>query len=397
MIGTACAHGNQQPITPPPTCGHEMLGYPTWPPEEAPLWLLQKQVGKGAFSTVYSALDATSGKVAAVKDASNMYLVTEMCQGLQLAEWLQQCSFFPEQYAAWVIRQVACALVPLHSSGLVHCDIKPENLMYEHDSPGSTLKAGVRRFSLSWMQQVAVVMGHSCSTVQVIDFGFAMIMPPDVGSSITCPELVGSEHFVAPEVLKRQEYSPACDNWSLGVLCYMLLCGNVPFSSELQTRMAPLRFYEDVWHVISADAKDVIKRLLCKDPVARLTAAQVNVIIRRPVGPNTCWQQSYQSIIVLDYGCGSSQHHVVGTARGVDDFILQHFAHVFMAVLAGCISLSRTSHNIHTDFGAANNVSYCPINHISLHIYTICPATILVLAVLLVRAVASSVIWVIMT
>lgn len=44
-----------------------MLGYPTWPPEEAPLWLLQKQVGKGAFSTVYSALDATSGKVAAVK------------------------------------------------------------------------------------------------------------------------------------------------------------------------------------------------------------------------------------------------------------------------------------------------------------------------------------------
>lgn len=55
----------------------------------------------------------------------------------------------------------------------------------------------------------------------------------------------------------------------------MLLCGNVPFSSELQTRMAPLRFYEDVWHVISADAKDVIKRLLCKDPVARLTAAQV--------------------------------------------------------------------------------------------------------------------------
>ena len=62
-------------------------------------------------------------------------------------------------------------------------------------------------------------------------------------------EIVGSEGFVAPEVLSSQAYSPACDLWSLGALTYQMLCGSTPFASDEQVRTAPLRFSQEIWQV----------------------------------------------------------------------------------------------------------------------------------------------------
>ncbi|EPS67490.1 calcium-dependent protein kinase, partial [Genlisea aurea] len=93
-------------------------------------------------------------------------------------------------------------------------------------------------------------------------------------------DIVGSAYYVAPEVLKRKS-GPESDVWSIGVITYILLCGRRPFwdrtedgiFKEVVLRNKP-DFRRKPWPGISNAAKDFVKKLLIKDPRARLTAAQ---------------------------------------------------------------------------------------------------------------------------
>ena len=90
---------------------------------------------------------------------------------------------------------------------------------------------------------------------------------------------MGSAYYVAPEVLKRRS-GPESDVWSIGVITYILLCGRRPFWDRTEDGIFKevLRnkpdFRRKPWSTISDSAKDFVKKLLVKDPRARLTAAQ---------------------------------------------------------------------------------------------------------------------------
>ncbi|RYR79147.1 hypothetical protein Ahy_A01g004001 isoform C [Arachis hypogaea] len=92
-------------------------------------------------------------------------------------------------------------------------------------------------------------------------------------------DIVGSAYYVAPEVLKRKS-GPESDVWSIGVITYILLCGKRPFWDKTEDGIFKevLRnkpdFRRKPWPTISSAAKDFVKKLLVKDPRARLTAAQ---------------------------------------------------------------------------------------------------------------------------
>lgn len=62
------------------------------------------------------------------------------CSGWQLSKVLARRSFFPEQSAAWRVKQIATTLADLHAIGVAHRDVHPRNIMYSEDSPGSVLK-----------------------------------------------------------------------------------------------------------------------------------------------------------------------------------------------------------------------------------------------------------------
>jgi len=145
----------------------------------------------------------------------------------------------------------------LHSRNIVHRDVKPENILYVAD--GS-------------------------SEIKLIDFGYAGIWSPHKELTGLC----GTPDYVAPEVLSWYEeddsgtpYGKGSDLWSLGVLLYVILSGCSPFSADEEeailelVKEARFEYHEAEWGMVSAEAKDLISKLLVVDPEARLTMAAV--------------------------------------------------------------------------------------------------------------------------
>ncbi|PSS29930.1 Calcium-dependent protein kinase [Actinidia chinensis var. chinensis] len=198
--------------------------------------ILQALAGHENVVQFYNAFD----------DDSYVYIVMEVenC-------WTGFCpnSRYSEKDAAVVVRQMLKVAAECHLHGLVHRDMKPENFLLKSRKEDSHLKA--------------------------TDFGLSDFIRP--GRKFH--DIVGSAYYVAPEVLKRRS-GPESDVWSIGVITYILLCGRRPFWDKTEDGIFKevLRnkpdFRRKPWPTISNSAKDFVKKLLVKDPRARLTAAQ---------------------------------------------------------------------------------------------------------------------------
>ncbi|GLT39250.1 hypothetical protein SLA2020_134530 [Shorea laevis] len=187
----------------------------------------------------------------AFEDDSYVYIVMELCEGGELLDRIlnKKDSRYTEKDAAVVVRQMLKVAAECHLHGLVHRDMKPENFLFKSTREDSPLKA--------------------------TDFGLSDFIIP--GKKFQ--DIVGSAYYVAPEVLKRRS-GPESDVWSIGVITYILLCGRRPFWDKTEDGIFKevLRnrpdFRRKPWPTISNSAKDFVKKLLVKDPRARLTAAQ---------------------------------------------------------------------------------------------------------------------------
>ena len=89
---------------------------------------------------------------------------------------------------------------------------------------------------------------------------------------------VGTPYYISPDVLSG-DYSISCDIWSAGCILYIMLCGYPPFNGNhddeilKSVQRGELRFDEEEWSEISKEAKDLIKRMVCKKE-KRLTAQE---------------------------------------------------------------------------------------------------------------------------
>ncbi|KAL4569033.1 hypothetical protein LXL04_024660 [Taraxacum kok-saghyz] len=187
----------------------------------------------------------------AFEDDSFVYIVMELCKGGELLDRIlsKKEGRYTEKDAAIVVRQMLKVAAECHLHGLVHRDMKPENFLFKSPNEDSHLKA--------------------------TDFGLSDFIRPGRKFS----DIVGSAYYVAPEVLKRRS-GPESDVWSIGVITYILLCGRRPFWDRTEDGIFKevLRnkpdFNRKPWPSISDSGKDFVKKLLVKNPRARLTAAQ---------------------------------------------------------------------------------------------------------------------------
>mmetsp|Transcript_46354 Transcript_46354/g.86979 ORF Transcript_46354/g.86979 Transcript_46354/m.86979 type:complete len:496 (-) Transcript_46354:64-1551(-) len=169
---------------------------------------------------------------------SKVHMVMEYMDGGDLCARMQKNPRFSEADAARIIRQVLLAVRYLHKNHIVHCDVKPENIL--SDSRHTHHK--------------------------LTDFGFSTRWKEGAGPLYGMP---GTWTYGAPEVLSNKSYTNRCDLWSVGVIAYTLLTGRPLFSHEedvLDFRIQDL----DLKH-LSSDARSFVQALL-QDERSRPTA-----------------------------------------------------------------------------------------------------------------------------
>lgn len=158
--------------------------------------------------------------------------------------------YFCEQDAAKLFKQILMALNYCHSNNIVHRDLKPENFLFVSKDDSSDLK--------------------------IIDFGLSKIM--NGGKLQRMKTRAGTPYYISPEVLAGN-YDLSCDLWSAGVMLYAMLCGYPPFYGEEKEDILDMvkkqvfDYDGEEWDKISADAKDLVSKLLVKDD-QRLTAEE---------------------------------------------------------------------------------------------------------------------------
>ncbi|XP_073072238.1 serine/threonine-protein kinase 33 isoform X9 [Manis javanica] len=188
-----------------------------------------------------------------------MYLVMELCEDGELKEILDRKEHFSENETRWIIQSLASAIAYLHNKDIVHRDLKLENIMVK-----SSFIDANNEMNLN---------------IKVTDFGLAVKKQgrSEAMMQTTC----GTPIYMAPEVINAHYYSQQCDIWSIGVIMYILLCGEPPFlaSSEEKLfgliRKGELHFNGPVWDSINDSAKSVLKQLLKVDPAHRITAKEL--------------------------------------------------------------------------------------------------------------------------
>uniref|UniRef100_A0A667GUU9 Ribosomal protein S6 kinase n=1 Tax=Lynx canadensis TaxID=61383 RepID=A0A667GUU9_LYNCA len=189
-------------------------------------------------------------------DQLHTYLVLELLRGGELLEHIRKKRHFSESEASQILRSLVSAVSFMHEeAGVVHRDLKPENILYADDTPGAPVK--------------------------IIDFGFARLRPQSPAGPMQTPCF--TLQYAAPELLAQQGYDESCDLWSLGVILYMMLSGQVPFqgasgqggqsqAAEIMCKIREGRFSLDgeAWQGVSEEAKELVRGLLTVDPAKRL-------------------------------------------------------------------------------------------------------------------------------
>jgi len=176
------------------------------------------------------------------------YIVIELIRGGDLFAFLEKRKFkLSEERASQIAHQIATALFYLHSFGIAHRDLKPENILAVNDDDKSDVK--------------------------LVDFGLSKTFGP----SETSTEAYGTLCYVAPEILLQKPYNKAVDLWSLGIVIHLMLSGTLPFDHKEDREIAKKTIYEEVsfshpaWQQISPEAKELVSRLLEKDPEERIS------------------------------------------------------------------------------------------------------------------------------
>ncbi|MDH6142488.1 MULTISPECIES: serine/threonine-protein kinase [Kitasatospora] len=189
-----------------------------------------------------------------VVDGDDLALVMELVHGTDLRSRLEREGVLAPQAAAAVIADVADGLAAAHAAGIVHRDVKPENVMLDLAAPPGP--GGAPRAKLT-------------------DFGIARLV--DAPRRTRATRIIGTPDYLAPEIIEGLEPRAAVDIYALATVLYELLAGFTPFGGghtgavlrrHVTESVPPVPGLPDgLWRIIS--------ECLAKAPASRLRAAEL--------------------------------------------------------------------------------------------------------------------------
>ncbi|XP_034106582.1 uncharacterized protein LOC117569505 [Drosophila albomicans] len=185
-------------------------------------------------------------KLYQVMETKNMiYIVSEYASQGEIFDYIAKYGRMSESAARFKFWQIISAVEYCHKKGIVHRDLKAENLLLD--------------FSMN---------------IKIADFGFSNHFKPGELLATWC----GSPPYAAPEVFEGKQYTgPEIDIWSLGVVLYVLVCGALPFDGStlqsLRDRVLSGRFR--IPFFMSSECEHLIRRMLVLEPTRRYTIEQI--------------------------------------------------------------------------------------------------------------------------
>lgn len=259
-------------------------------------YALEKQLGVGSFGAVHQAIRRKDGAAVAVKTISKgqkeivergirkikleievmqlldhpnilrlhetfedrwaVSLVLELCRAQTLGQVREQWGgAFDEPEAAMLMAQLLEGVSFMHQARVCHRDLKLDNLLFAEVGRDNILACPLK----------------------IADFGLACRLPERRGEQLH--EKVGCVFYVAPEVILGP-YGETCDLWSCGVILHVLLTGRLPFVAETESRLkqlvlrGDLLFDTEAWSFVTNQCKSMLRGLLERDLVRRLSAEQ---------------------------------------------------------------------------------------------------------------------------
>jgi serine/threonine-protein kinase len=249
---------------------------------------LLAQVASGGMAVVYKAHDLTLNRIVAVKilresfaedpnfrarfqseaqaaanlahpnivtvydfgqDGTRSYIVMEYVEGRDLKNVIRTEAPLPIDRAIDLMVQACAALGYAHRAGLVHCDVKPQNLIV---TPDGRLK--------------------------VTDFGIARAISQSMPQNVET--VWGTPHYFSPEQAAGEPPTPASDVYSLGVVMYEMLSGRLPFDADNHTDLAMQHLRDEpppltmINPAVPIQIEQVINRVMAKEPAARFRTAE---------------------------------------------------------------------------------------------------------------------------
>ena len=246
-------------------------------------------IGQGGMSTVYGAYDRVSGRSVAIKilnkrleqnpeqiklfvnestalsllshpnivmvyntaiTSSIKYFVMEYVEGITLKSHIEHRGALPEREILYYASQILSALDYIHSKSIIHCDIKPQNIIL--------LQNG---------------------SIKVADFGIARLNSMIDGANEKSDVAVGTVYYVSPEQAQGKRPGKESDLYSLGVMLYELITGSLPFYHENATEVAKMQISKEpvppsaYRHDMSVGLEQIILRAMEKDVSRRYSSA----------------------------------------------------------------------------------------------------------------------------
>lgn len=283
---------------------------------------IEATVASGGMATVYRALDTRLDRIVALKvmhpelavdgefvgrfisearaaaklshpavvgvfdqgeDNGTVYLSMEYVEGRTLRQILRERGRLTPVEALDMIEPVLAALAAAHEAGIVHCDVKPEN----------------------------VLVGEN-GKVKVADFGLAKAL---ADPAATAGPLLGTVNYISPEQALGEAATPRSDVYAVGIMLYELLTGAPPHAAATDEAVVRNHIDRDVPAPSAADATipssmdDLVRRLTARDPHRRYASAEVaELALEQARGAAGSYVEGLESLDSAGVSVGEALH-----------------------------------------------------------------------------------------
>ena len=232
-----------------------------------------------------------------LKDQQKFLIEMDLVVGRNIEKFIADTPDYKRnKYLLLILKDIVTALSYLHSHGIIHNDVKPDNILITSELTPVLVDFGVSCFDTSWCALPSLPSSALSRSSDLSDLSsslsslsFSSLSVPSLPSADNrklpcCTGIKGPYIYVSPETIKSEAYYTQSDMWSLGVTCYKTITGSYPFdiptSGNIQSLFYNIR-HQPLRKLItdSRTLNYIVNRCLDRNPLTRIKPNEISLIL----------------------------------------------------------------------------------------------------------------------